>query len=448
MTRHFMRSIVVSLLAIPTLASSAWAVRPFQEQFYSFYLNEQSTNLEDIAYVTAVRDAKCNLCHWGNRKKDKNTYGIELAKLLAGTADKRNSEKIRNALIRAAEAKSNPDDVDSKTFGELIAARQLPGAEPRAAVSLLDTVARLDEPLREEFSLDAAVAFLDNAALTWHNDRKCFACHSDYTYLETRPLVAWETPVHDQLRSELEELAANPRKVSFRVTEGVMAACVLAQNDALTTGQLHPVTRQALDRMWALQSEDGGFDWIKSEQPPSEVDDHFGVTMALIGVGMAPDGYADTPAAQAGLAKIRQYVKNNAPGNLHQRAMLLLGSLHIDGVLTDADRQSIVDDLLVAQKADGGWGIVSLGHWKRHDGKPDDRESSDGYGTGFTVYTLREAGMPADDPRIQAGIAWLKANQRISGRWFTRSQWEDSRHYLSRLGTSYAIRALVACGER
>ncbi|MBD3258453.1 hypothetical protein GF377_08465 [candidate division GN15 bacterium] len=73
--------------------------------------------------------------------------------------------------------------------------------------------------------------------------------------------------------------------------------------------------------------------------------------------------------------------------------------------------------------------------------------SRDGYETGFAIYVLREAGVPAADPGIQAGIAWLKANQRISGRWYTRSQWEDSRRLLSRLGTSYAIRALVARGE-
>ena len=311
-----------------------------------------------------------------------------------------------------------------------------------------DDAARPDEPLRDKFSLDAAVTFLDNAALTWQRDRKCFACHADYAFLETRPLVSWKTPVHDELRAKLEELAANPRQVGFRVMEGVMAACVLAQNDALTTGKLHPVTRRALDYMWTLQSEDGRFEWEKSRQPPSEVDDHFGATMALIGVGAAPDGYAQTPAAQAGLNKIRQYLKNTPPVNLHQRSMLLLGSLHVDDVMTEAERKAVIDDLFAAQKQDGGWGIVSLGNWQRHDGKSDDTESSDGYGTGFSVYVLRQAEVPADDPRIQAGLAWLKANQRISGHWFTRSQWQDSRHYLSRSGTAYAIRALVACGVR
>ena len=331
---------------------------------------------------------------------------------------------------------------------EFVVAGQPPGKTSSASVPSLAGEARPDEPLRGEFSLDAAVACLDDAALTWQRDKKCFACHSNYAFLETRPLVSWKTPVHDELRAKLEELAANPRQVSFRVMEGVMAACVLAQNDALTTGKLHPVTRQSLDYMWTLQRADGGFDWEKSNQPPSEIDDHFGATMAVIGVGVAPDGYAATPTARAGLDKIRQYLMHTPPVNLHQRSMLLLGSLHVDGMMTEAERKTLVADLFAVQKQDGGWNIVSLGNWQRHDGKPDDTQSSDGYGTGFSIYVLRQAGVPADDPRIQAGIAWLKANQRASGRWFTRSQWEDSRHYLSRQGTAFAIRALVACGER
>ncbi len=321
-----------------------------------------------------------------------------------------------------------------------------PQAISAGATPAPDDEARWDEPLRDEFSLDAAVAYLDQMALNWQRDRKCFACHSNHAYLESRPLVSWKTPVHDELRTKLEELAAKPRQVRFRVMEGVMAACVLAQNDALTTGKLHPVTRQALDFMWTLQRDDGGFDWEKSQQPPSEIDDHFGATMALIGAGAAPDGYAATVAAKAGLDKVRQYLKNTPPVNLHQRALLLLGSLHVDGILTEAERKAVVADLFAVQKRDGGWGLQSLGNWKRHDGKPDDTQSSDGYGTGFAIYVLRQAGVPADDPKMQAGIAWLKANQRASGRWFTRSQWKDSRHYLSRQGTAYAVRALVACG--
>jgi len=304
-----------------------------------------------------------------------------------------------------------------------------------------------EEPIREKFSIDAAVRFLDAAALNWQKERKCFACHSDYAFLFTRPLVSWKAPAHEQLRSKLEHLAEHPRNVKYRVTEAVMVASVLAQNDALTTGKLHPTTRKALDRMWTMQREDGGFDWMKYNQPPSEIDDHYGVTMAVIGVGAAPDGYAETPTAKAGLDKIRNYFKNNPPANLHHRAMKLLASMRVDGMMTKAERQQVVNDLFALQKPDGGWGVVTMGNWERSDNKPRDMKSSDGYGTGFAVYVLRQAGIPAKEPRIQKGIAWLKSHQRASGRWFTRSMWKDSKHYICYEGTAYAILALAACGE-
>ena len=53
--------------------------------------------------------------------------------------------------------------------------------------------------------------------------------------------------------------------------------------------------------------------------------------------------------------------------------------------------------------------------------------------TGLAVLVLREAGVPANDPRLQKGIQWLLANQRESGRWWTRSLNTDKAHYITYL---------------
>lgn len=308
---------------------------------------------------------------------------------------------------------------------------------------------RADEPLRKEFSLAAAVGFLDAAALSWHKERKCFACHSDYIYLMARPVASSRAPVHNELRAALEHVAERPRAKlgKIGVTEAVMAAAVLASNDAATSGRLHATTRKALDRMWTLQREDGGFTWLKNSQPPSEVDDQYGATMAAIGAGVAPERYADTPQARAGLDKIRRYLEDHPPENLHHRAMRLLASRSVGGIMTEAQCGDVVEQFFALQKADGGWGLATFGQWKRCDGGEQDVASSDGYGTGFAIYVLRSAGVPARDPRIQRAVAWLKTHQRQSGRWFTRSLWKDQRHYLTHDGTAYAILALAACGE-
>ncbi len=308
---------------------------------------------------------------------------------------------------------------------------------------------RPDEPFRKEFSPSAAVGFLDAAALSWQKERTCFACHSNYLYLAVRPAVSYRTRAHDQVRAALEHVAEHPREELGRigVAEAVMVAAMLASNDAATTGRLHPTSRKALDRMWTLQRDDGGFTWLKNAQPPSEVDDQYGVTMAAIGAGIAPEGYAGTPQARAGLDKVRQYLRDHPPENLHHRAMRLLASRYVDGIMTEPQCREVVDDLFALQKHDGGWGLATLGKWERSDGKQQDYASSDGYGTGFAIYVLRRAGVPADDSRIQRGLVWLKTHQRESGRWFTRSLWKDQKHYLTHAGTAYAVLGLAACGE-
>ena len=73
--------------------------------------------------------------------------------------------------------------------------------------------------------------------------------------------------------------------------------------------------------------------------------------------------------------------------------------------------------------------------------------ASDGYATGFAIYVARQAGVPADDKRLQRGIAWLRAQQRVSGRWFTPSLGFHRQHLIANAGTAYAVLALAACGE-
>jgi len=317
----------------------------------------------------------------------------------------------------------------------------------------LDTVTppeanRADEPLAETFSLPKAAEFLDRVALDWQKRRKCMTCHTNYLYLMARPEVGEpDAPALATVRQFAEELVSErwEEKGPRWDAEVVMTAAVLALNDAATTGELHDLTRRALDRIWTVQRKDGGFDWLKCDWPPMESDDHYGATMAAIGVGAAPDNYTDTPAARAGLSKLRTYFENNPPPTLHHEAMLMWASSYVDGVFEAHEKAACIADLRVLQHDDGGWGAATLGDWQRGDDTQQDLESSDGYGTGFVIYVLRRAGVPADDPQIQLGIAWLKNNQRASGRWFTRSLYRDNHHFLTHAGTNMAVMALAAC---
>ncbi|MDZ4687867.1 MAG: squalene--hopene cyclase [Planctomycetaceae bacterium] len=312
-----------------------------------------------------------------------------------------------------------------------------------------------DEPLAETYSLEAAARFLDAAAIDWTTKRTCFTCHTNYSYLMARPLISAapsdKAPAHTFVRAALETIVVDrwEKRGPRWPTEVVASGAILAFNDAHTTGKLHPASKQALDRMWTVQRADGSWKWLNCDYPPMESDDHYGVTIAAVGVGVAPDGYAQSPAAQAGLAKIKSYLRENPGEHLHQRAMVLWASTYLPDLelQTAAESSKCIDELLSLQHSDGGWSTAALGKWQRADHTPQDTASSDGYGTGFVIYVLRRTGLPAEDPRLKKGIAWLKANQRASGRWFTRSLHQDSKHYLTHAGTAYACMALAACGE-
>ncbi len=307
-----------------------------------------------------------------------------------------------------------------------------------------------DEPLAAEFSLAKAADFLDSASLQWQNERGCLTCHTNMAFLQARPGIGDDAPALAEVRRFIENLvdktwaSDGPSSDS----EVVAAATALAFHDAATTKTLHPLTRTALDRMWEDQRDDGGWEWLKCGWPPMESDDHYGVTLAAIAVGAAPGDYAQTEAARQGLDRIRAFLNNNPPPTLHHRAMLVWASQSIEG-LFDADQQAAcVKELLALQLPDGGWSSATLGDWQRADGKPQDTNTSDGYGTGFVIYVLRQAGVPAGDDAIQRGLGWLKTHQRTSGRWFTRSLNRDNKHFLTHAGTAMAVMALTACGDR
>lgn len=307
---------------------------------------------------------------------------------------------------------------------------------------------RLDEPIATNYSLDRAVRFLDSAALSWQKERKCFTCHTNYAYLYARPLVSSEAPAAKEVRRYAEELVTTrwKEKGPRWDAEVVATAAALAFNDAASGGKLHATTRETLDRMWKVQRADGGWTWLKCDWPPMESDDDYGACLAALGTAVAPENYRASEPAKAGLEKLRAYLAKHPPPTLHHEAMLLWASSYGEPMLSDDQQRDAVKKLRSLQRPDGGWSVATLGNWKRADGSAQTTDS-DGYGSGFVLYVLRRAGLPADDAAIRQGIDWLKTHQRESGRWVTRSLRKDGNHFLSHAGTAFAVMALASDGS-
>jgi hypothetical protein len=108
---------------------TAFAVAPFKKEFDEKYVKKNPTTPEEKALAAAVAEAKCNVCHVGKSKKERNAYGEALNALLDKKADMKDKAKIQAALDTVAAQKSKADDPNSPTFGDLIKQGKLPGGE-------------------------------------------------------------------------------------------------------------------------------------------------------------------------------------------------------------------------------------------------------------------------------------------------------------------------------
>lgn len=317
---------------------------------------------------------------------------------------------------------------------------------------------RADEPLATAYSFDRAVEFTDNAVAAWQDERRCVTCHTNGLYLISRPAAGTDAKVYRETRAfardYLKSYVVDGKKPrgQYGSTEGIVAtAAFKAISDIRTAGRLDDVTTRALDEAWARQDQSGAWvEWLKCNWGPYEADDHFGVTLAAVAMGIAGDDpYAKTPTALAGVRKLRKYLAAHPPENLHQTAMTLWASQRVEGIADTAQRRRWIKALTDAQRDDGGWVLAQLGDgaWKREDGSAQDAHS-DAYATAFIAHVLLESGSKRSDRPVARAIDWLKSNQRASGRWFTRSPRRDRKHYISHAATHFALLVLAEHNPR
>lgn len=117
----FRLAVLTAAFGLGSAAREAFAIKQFADEFKAVYVKDGSP------LAAEVEAAKCNVCHKGKSKKDRNVYGEALAKLLDKKEDKDNKDKIRQALETVAKESSNPADASAPTFGALIEQGKLPG---------------------------------------------------------------------------------------------------------------------------------------------------------------------------------------------------------------------------------------------------------------------------------------------------------------------------------
>ena len=344
-----------------------------------------------------------------------------------------------------------------------------------------------------------AGAYLDARQAWWRSwpnaardhDTVCVSCHSALPYALARPALRTRlnergpSPNESKLVDDVvkrvrawkdmepwypDQTRGLPKTAESRGTESVINALVLVRRDATArppsssgesghsnTAMLSDDARLALSNMWAQQMRtgdlSGAWAWLSFGLEPWEgaKSAYLGAALAAVAVGSAPGGYASSAEIQQNVDLLRGYLAKRASEQpMLNKMMLLWASATLHGVLSPAERDAVVAEVLGAQQADGGWSTAKSGPWKRVDGSALET-SGDGYATGLATLALIQSGLPASHQGVQKGLRWLVDHQdKSTGRWLAASlnknrdpETEPSK-FMNDVATAYAVLALTA----
>jgi len=338
---------------------------------------------------------------------------------------------------------------------------------------------------RDHWNQKDATTYLDEHESMWKSwptaareqGTFCVSCHTAMPYALSRRamdlalgesnLSAGERTLVDNVTKRVQLWKSIPpyykgEAEQSRGTEAVLNALILANYDA-RSGRISADTRAAFDNMWKLEEatgeQRGAWKWIQFNNEPWEAYDspYYGATLAAIAVGLAPENYRSAPEIQQDLQLLREYLNREyATQTLLNRISLLWAAAELPGILKPDQQQSLIEEILSKQRADGGWSTSSLvGRWKRRDGTPLVMRS-DGYATGLITYVLQLAGISRDDVPLKNGLSWLRRNQTWwGGHWegYSLNTWHYDvvpvgSHFMNDAATAYAVLALTQSETR
>jgi len=292
--------------------------------------------------------------------------------------------------------------------------------EPAAAPAAIPPATT--EQIRQ--TVDRAIKYLQTESAAWLNTKKCAACHH-------APMPLWAlaeaerngyaidkkflTETAESLLGSKDKLLASkifpnptdppdPRPQGRGLNMGLPMLAVAARAmPALEEGQKQSL-KLIVEEILAKQQADGSWEFFATlRRPPineSQTTDVAWIIMAL----QAEIGPDAAESQRAALSKAVGWLDAATPADLHQDKALKL----LLGARSGKSREALqptVDELLVLQRADGGWSQTV----------PEPK--SDAFATGQTLYVLSLVGFTADRPEIKRAIDFLVATQAADGTW-------------------------------
>ena len=231
----------------------------------------------------------------------------------------------------------------------------------------------------------------------------------------------------------------------------------LVQWDRHVNGKLSDHTDRALRSMLRQQSSHGGW-YQPGEVEIPYVTTDFELTLhAARAIVEAPGWLAGLKDAEMlrRIERMKAFLVGTRPRNDYERALRIGLASSLAELVPKETRESDVAMLWEKQHGDGGWCTRDMSdtrNWrtpvsdtviKLIERLPDaSNPQSNPYMTAQAIILLRESGVPANDPWIRKGIAWLKAEQRVGGPWWMHSLDRGNYNFITYISTAKVLKAL------
>ena len=333
-----------------------------------------------------------------------------------------------------------------------------------------------DEPRVAAFNADTikvAAKYLDDGAICWVREKTCVNCHTTGPYMSERPALSAQLgkPNDEVLEDFVKSIPDKPgakesQKNGLKFYPGsyssVWRSMGLAEWDKHVTGKLSEHTERSLRDMMLRQSDDGSFVSFGEVEIPHITTDFELTLQAARAITAAPGWLANLKDADllARIDKMKTWLRDAKPKNDYDRVLRLQLASYMPDLVPQRDRDAALALLSSKQHADGGWStrdMSSVNDWhvemsdfvvKLIASLPDAaKPESDAYMTAFAIVLMKQSGVATSDERIQRGLAWLKKEQRVSGRWWMHSLYRGNYSYITYIATAQTMKALALCGE-
>jgi len=265
---------------------------------------------------------------------------------------------------------------------------------------------------------ERGMEFLTTDAAKWKTERKCASCHQGvmtvWALAEAKNhgyggsaealqnAMTWSRDRLVDIDKPQPATGGRPMLSTPALYFALMARCLPSDHTLSASDE-----QQIALHLEHSQETDGSWTWshapAQNRPPPVMESDEVATLLGVL--AMEPRGRIDgrQSAAVAAHDKASSWLaKAQASDSTQVAAFRVLGrcSSPESAKMIKAD----IDRLMRRQNRDGGWGQTK-------------ELASDAYATGQALYVLNAAGVKADRPAIQRGIAFLVENQKEDGSW-------------------------------